>query len=105
MKTDRFIYNLTFPVEASRLDRLVAWLRSDMIPGLTAVGASDPRLALVDNAGRECLESISLQLEFDSEADFTRWEGEILPDWLERYSQEMAPDALFFGTLLRRLPL
>ena len=104
-----YIYNITFPIEASRLDKLLGWLRGRAVGMLSVNGASSPQLSIVDNNGCDLsgpvAESVALQLRFSPMADFGRWESETLPGVMREFSVEFAPEPLFFATLLRLLDL
>lgn len=102
-----YIYNITFAAEASRLDRLIAWIRSEAVPRMAVAPASSPMLSMVEGVEAEAdmVKSVALQLRFESIADLARWQEEAFEPAMEIYAREFAPEPLFFATLLRELPL
>ena len=102
-----YIYNITFAAEASRLNRLISWIRTEAVPRLATDPASDPELSVVEGVEAEAdmVKSVALQLRFGSLADLERWQEEAFAPTMEIYAREFAPEPLFFATLLRRLPL
>lgn len=102
-----YIYNITFAVRASRLGKLLRWIRSSAVGALVRDGASSPRLTMVEGPSQEETEikSVALQLEFASLADFERWEASVFSTVMRDYALAFAPEPLFFATLLRELPL
>ncbi len=102
-----YIYNITFAVEASRLEKLLDWIRTYASAGLTRDGATSPRLTMIEGSPEEETEikSVALQLEFASLAEFGKWESSAFAPVMQKYSVDFAPEPLFFATLLRELPI
>lgn len=101
-----YIYNITFAVEASRLDALLAWIRTYAVPSLSSDGAMSPRLATVEgNLEETDMHTVALQLEFVTAADLERWQTSRFESVMRDYEVAFAPEPLYFATLLRILPI
>lgn len=101
------IHNTTLVCNPNDLPQLLALLREKIIPALTSSGlAHNARLCRICSAipGQDGSESISLQFEFDSPADFINWKKEHLPAGMDVITDSFGDKVLTFTTLLQHLP-
>lgn len=101
------IHNTTFVCSQRELPSLLGLLRGELIPSLLRDGyAKSPRLARVASVMPDAqdAESISLQFEFHTTADYTTWKRSRLPELETKLTSEFGEKVLLFSTLLQVLP-
>lgn len=105
-----FIYNTTFFIEHSSLDRFLAWLRPIVETRLCSAGGDNPRLSrLVEVPGEGMPEGqplgIALQVEFETIDAARIWGESSLRPVLVEFDSMFAPAAVSFSSLFETLPL
>lgn len=107
-----YIYNITFVMEHAARARFVGWIKATALPALCGEADStiSPRLMEVEEVGGEKPGadhglSMALHLELPSEAEAHAWHDGKLVAVLSDFYKEFGPQAVFFVTLLKTVPL
>lgn len=102
-------YNITFIVEPSQEDKLIKYLKEDLIPEIiTFPEISSPSIRKVIEAGGEKPSedhglSIALSIDLPSEEKAHLWHDHTLLPNLNNFQNKFGNQALFFITLLENL--
>lgn len=104
-----YIYNITFATSEENREKLVAWIRDKALCQIKKSGLVNGwkllRLVPSISEEEEPLTSICLHLEFNTNELFENWQNNCFEEIVRDYSEEFAPEPLFFATLLEEIDL